>query len=383
MLSMLSSAHRLALVFACACAASAQSPDEQGPSKVRRNAKGTSLLLIENVIDPKDSVCRKRRLVRYRFRGARAPVREVIVEREQRFFGHFGGARLARGRYVVTKFGGVIDLDSKKVVHDEQLGELLGIDGDHVIYRVENVYRENGVFAFDLAKRKLHKLREPHTWLPRSVRSKDGKHCASSNMKGEVWLHDAAGKRRRLAEGLTLRLSMFSSDSFQGVPMLWLDNKTLLTQVDNGQLITLTTDGQRKDLADINNPPEPVICPYFRRDAAGRIIYVCDKSYVVDPAARSVKLSRWRAAGNGFDFARDRDPEHGQIIRENGREIGREPVVSYNAVSAPGRLAIGVATKKSPGYVKAVKTWDSTSMSWKKIDLWLNQLIGWTTERRR
>ena len=360
--------------LACGVASQERSPNHQS-AKTKRRQKSTSLLLIENVAE--DGVCRKRRLVRFRFRGGRKPQREVIVEREQRFFGHFGRARLVENRFVVTQFGGVIDLRSKKVVHDEEDGDVLAVDGKRVVYRIANANRDNGVFAFDLEKRSVSKIKDPHTWQIRGLRSADGKFCAVSNPLGEVWLHDAKGKRRRLAQGFRIRLSPLSSGGFSGVPMLWLDARTLLTQTDNGQLVTLGIDGTRKDFTAIDGLPLPVGCPRFKRDAAGRIIYDCHDSYVLDPRERSAKLSRWRALGHGFDYERKRNPEHGHIIRENGREIGREPVVGWNAVSANGRLAIGVATKKSPGYVTAVKTWDSTSMTWHKIELWVNDLVGW------
>ncbi len=55
-------------------------------------------------------------------------VRETLVSRDQRFFGHFGGHQIALGRFIVTSYGGVIDIQAKKVILDEQDGKLLGLE---------------------------------------------------------------------------------------------------------------------------------------------------------------------------------------------------------------------------------------------------------------
>src|SRR5687767_6480917 len=82
-----------------------------------------SLVLVEEVPNKEGSVT-KRRLVRVGVRNGLVRPPETVWEGDQRFFGHFGGHRLVRDRFLVTAFGGVIDLREKKVISSEMYGTL-------------------------------------------------------------------------------------------------------------------------------------------------------------------------------------------------------------------------------------------------------------------
>jgi hypothetical protein len=82
-----------------------------------------------------------------------------VYSDEQRFFGHFGGHRLHDNRYVITKFGSVLDLKDNTWIHKETDADVLAIEGNKVIYRVDRFGANEGIFAFDLTKRTVEKSR--------------------------------------------------------------------------------------------------------------------------------------------------------------------------------------------------------------------------------
>jgi len=242
---------------------------QRGGAASRPEAYADAALVVVLNVRNDEGVCKRRRLVRYRFEKERAPRAEVMMEREQRFFGHFARHRLMANRFLVTKFGSVIDLTSGDVIHDESLGEVLGIEGDEVVFHVENVHRGSGVFAFDVPSRRLRKLESPGTWALSGVRSPDGRHTAESTPDGELWLHSVGREPRRLAAGLGVSFSVIASVAGVGPPVFWLDEKTLLTQIDNGRLVTVGLHGVVTPLVEIADVPAPVTRPRFERDGAG------------------------------------------------------------------------------------------------------------------
>ena len=49
--------------------------------------------------------------------------------------------------------------------------------------------------------------------------------------------------------------------------------------------------------------------------------------------------------------------EHGRILRQGDKEIGRLFWLPWDAVARPGRLAISIAPRKKLGYPNAVRIW--------------------------
>src|SRR5262249_18731704 len=106
-----------------------------------------ALYAIEDITSDR-GVVETRNLVRLSIDRDNKLVKESLLSRDQRFFGHFGGHRIALGRFIVTKFGGIIDIQARKVINDEQDGELLGLEDGKAMYRIDNSRRESGLFSF-------------------------------------------------------------------------------------------------------------------------------------------------------------------------------------------------------------------------------------------
>jgi hypothetical protein len=340
-------------------------------------AEDVSLYLIENV-DEKGGV-RKRSLVRWRFVKGEAQPKEIVLTLDQRYFGHFGGHRLAQDRYLITHFGGVIDLKEKKVVSEEELGELLGVEGKDVIYRVNNTRRESGIFAFDLTTRKLRKLDSPGAWGLPGVPSPDRKASAEVDWSSELQLHTPDGKKETLGKGFGYGLSPLASPSGRGAPVLWVDCDRILSQTNNGKLVTVRRDKTVKPLVEIPNLELPISTPSLRRDPDGTIVYRCGShDFAIDvPAAKATPYD-WIALGHGFDCEEAQNPAYGHILRHERNEIGRLWCSWYRAATAPGCLAVPYGEVGSNlGYPKGVKVWLKSTGKWATLDLWVNDLVGW------
>lgn len=339
----------------------------------------TALILVENLWSKEDGVCRERQLVRYRMKEGHLLPKEVVLRAEQGFFGHFGGHRIVANRYFVSRFGAVIDLQTKKVLHDEILGELVAADAKRVLFRVDNVNRESGLFAFDMKTLEVSKPKDAGAWgLPGSV-APDRRRSAFADIHGDLWIQPLAGAKRRLARGFRARLSMFSSGGPPQAPVFWLDDGTILTQTGNGRLVTVDMTGRRTPIVDIEDVAEPISSPVLERDAAGRLIYRCEECYQVDVAKRTANKTPWKALGHGFDCEIRRHKEYGSIVREHGKEIGRWFCLPSMAASMPGQLAIPFAKPKNMGYPIGVRIWDAPRRQWQTIRVSVNAVVGWVT----
>lgn len=365
-----------------------------------------SLLLIEDVVT-KDGLIGIRDLMRYRFRDGRFVGKERLLSREQRFFSHFGGHRVLSDRYVVTKFGGVFDLRAGRLIHDEDNGDYRGHDAHRVVFRVDNAFRDGGVFAFDLTTNRVAKLSKPGPWglvgerCPWRPVSIDGDFG-----NGKLWLNHADGRREPLGDGFAFQLSPLASPSGRGAPVLWLDARRALTQQGNGKLVILDTQTKQVELAvdiplkrtpadavavielaDILKRPGampqrpddlPISHPRLFRDPDGNVVYSCVGEYVIDVGRKTFAPRFWQALGHGFDCEVRENVNHGRIVRYRGEEIDRLWCLPAGAVTAEGYLAIPYYRRGgSTGYPAGVRVWSARTRGWTDIPVGLNSLVGW------
>lgn len=348
---------------------------------VRKPKADLSLVLVENV--PEKGVVTRRRLVRIRVTDGVVGKPEEVVIADQRFFGHFGGHRLHADRYLLTAHGGVIDLTAGKVVHDEEDGDLLGVDGDRMIYKVRNSRRESGVFAFDLTAMKLTKLESPCRWALPGVVSPDGKRSVVSDLGDEITLHAVGEKPRSLGQGFRVQYSRLASH-IGHPPVLWLDADRLLTQTGNGELVTVAAaDGERTVVVSFAASAELISRPRLRRDALGDVVYECgEEAFKIDVKAGKAVGYGWHQHGHGFDFSHACDSNTGYTFRHNGAEIGSGFGAAYQLVTAEGHLGyVGWPKPKSGGHYggsdEEVRVWSAVTQKWTAHRMWPEALVGW------
>jgi hypothetical protein len=356
-------------------------------------------------------------------------VKETLLTTDQAFFGLFdGGHRIALGRFIVTKHGGVIDIQARRVIHDESDGDLLGVEDGKVIYLVNTANRPSfffdrnarklvnapnrpsGLFCFDLNARKLAKLKSGTHWDFTGVKSPNrtmsvehvlGKRLYRTADDGEVvgelldnehvkrddcgiWLYQLGKPDKLLAKGFHFTYSLDASPTGNGVPCLWLDNKRILTVRTNNKLAILTTEGEVRDFAEIKDAPAEVRSPpRLWRDRGGQIIYSCARmEYLVDVQHRTASPLKNYSLAHGFEASVALNEQKLLPVYYDGKTIGQwlfDP--QSQAATAPGRIAVfylKVNTRlkaDEPDYVVAI--WDARVGDWRTIEMRVNSVIGW------
>jgi len=342
-----------------------------------------ALYVVENVSDPVEGVVNIRNLVRLSLDCDNQLIREVILSLDQRFFGHFGGHRIALERFVVTCYGGVIDIPSKKVIHNEQDGELLGLDDGKVIYRVNDHRGKNEVFYFDLKERKLGKVeKESHWYLP-GVKSPDKTMSVQQDRDSVLRLHQLGKAPKELGKDFTITLCPGSS-ALPRVPCLWLDNKRIITVQTNRKLVIITTDGVTEQFIEVKDAPAEVVgLPQLWLDKQGKVIYSCGgEHFWIDVHTKAASPLQRYSLGNGFEASVAVDQKQRRTVYHNGKEIGQWVFSPFDAETMPGRIGFAYVQPgehANLGYPDGVAVWDARIGDWRVIvGTWVNNIIGWS-----
>jgi hypothetical protein len=311
--------------------------------------------------------------------------RETLLSRDRNFFSDWGGYRIALGRYIVTKYGGVIDIRAKRVIHDEQGGKLLGLDDGKAFYRVENAFRVNGVFSFDLKERKVATIQKGTHWDLLGSKSPDNTMSVETDttFDGAIWLHRPGKSPQKLATGFHFTYSLLASPIWVGVPCLWLDGEHILTVQLNRKLVILTTLGTVKKSIEVNDAPAEVTSPpRLWRDQRGQVIYSCENKYfLIDVSNGVASPLETHSLGHGFEASVTTDEQQRCFVYHDGKAIGQWVLNPFRAETAPGRLAFAfVRPDKNAnlGYPDGVAVWDEHVGDWRTIKMWVSDLIGWS-----
>jgi hypothetical protein len=317
--------------------------------------------------------------------------RETYLSAEQSYFGHFGGHflvqekrttrdRITQQKFIVTKYGGVIDLQTRKVINDQKNGYLLGIEGGKVTYRIMGDGQATSTFAFDLKTCHLEKLEPGNHWDLPGHKSPNRTMSVSSG--GVISLHHLDGASKDLASGFSYRLSHLAAPSGTGVPCLWLDNERILTQRANGRLVILTVGGAIDELPEIDAAPAEVFAPpVLRRDAQERVIYSCDsKEFLIDLQNRRLTPLTRHALGNEFELSVSKDQLDRQSVYYQGKMIGQWICNPDDVRTAPGLIALAFVRPSTNLRLfgpDGLAVWSNRNGEWKTVMCRVNSLIGW------
>lgn len=163
------------------------------------------------------------------------------------------------------------------------------------------------------------------------------------------------------------------------LPLVWLDNESLLTQKRNGHLVKVKLDGTITALPEISCKDEDF--PYFRRSKSGDLIYRCSsEEFLIDAKNDSIKKIK-----PDLDFGFSNDIAFGETIYyfEN-REIGRGGI---DVSTTEGYLALTFGIKNKNGFydsnnINTVKIWNRFTNEWQ--DFRFNgshlEILGWYIE---
>lgn len=347
----------------------------------------TSLLFIEDVTGPTGTID-TRRLVRIRFKAGVAGKPEVLYSDEQRFFGHFGGHRVHDNRYVVTRFGSVLDLKDNTWLHKETNGQVMTIENGRVIYQVTSFGPQEGIYAFDLTKKTVEKIAGLGEAPWYGVRSPDGRRsiCAGQGL-WELGVFSQAERFVSLGAGFEYTLSAASSStvSAHSTPVLWLDNDRILTQTANGKLVAVNIkDKSRTEIVTIPVKTDAWVVspPQLTRDELGRVTYLHGREvYVVNVRDKTYEQTDFTPVGHGYEVMRTTPWVVKQIIRRKGTPIGEVMTgVEHLKDFCPTDhylATIVTANNKVPKDAIRLRVWSAATAKWTTLDIQPNSLVGW------
>jgi hypothetical protein len=347
------------------------------------NLSGTpALYVIENMVSANgivDTRCLARLLLDREYKTAK----ETLLCKDQGFFGHFGGHRLALNRFIVTCHGGVIDIPSNRVIHDEQDGELLGLDDEKAVYRIRNSNRMSGLFAFDLSARTLAKVENGGHWdLPGAVSPDKTMSVNEDHSDSTLRLHQLGKETRVLGKGFRVAYSPLAGVR-EGVPSVWLDSKRILTIEANNKLVVLTTQGTVEKAIEVKDAPGEVLSPpRLRLDKQEQVIYSCgEKEFLIDSAKGVSSPLKSYFLGHGFEASVDADKKQRRMVHHNGNAIGQWVFDPLEAKTAPGSIAFAYvqpAEHANLGQPEGVAVWHARVADWRRYKMWVNDIIGWS-----
>ena len=263
--------------------------------------------------------------------------KEVIFTARRYFFGDPGQARVINKRYVVTQYGGVIDAKEGRLLVDQGYGgELLGLEGGKVIYRVHDlraprldqkdskeVAEKFGDWSFDLAKGTRARPAEKH-WALQGTVSPDRSKAVYWGGRGTLWLDLGNGVPQQLGKDFAVTSNKHAETSFElRPPVVWLDNERILTQQGNGKLVLVDMTGAVTPVCEIGGAPAVNDSPRLTRDPNNRIIYRCGRAeYVIDVEKKSAAPLEEYDLGHGFETPVETGPRGFRTIYFEGQAVG-------------------------------------------------------------
>jgi len=155
------------------------------------------------------------------------------------------------------------------------------------------------------------------------------------------------------------------------LPLLWTDNKHLLTQRSNGLVIQIGRDGSIEEFPRIDSCTADGF-PLLIRTHTNHIIYRCEDDFLLNTSNLSFKQIHHDL---DYGFARDDGKLYYNDI-EVGFE-GRDELTTGNFIAVTDRSA-GIGIYES-SQIDTVRIWNATTKEWSKfvLDEGYVELIGW------
>ena len=326
-----------------------------------------------------------RNLVRVSIDRENKLVSKILISREVGFFGEIERARIALGRFVVIRRGAVVDIEGRKVIHDEKRARVLGVENAKVVYRIGGSSDVSGLFSFDLNERKIAKVPQGSHWDLPGLKSPDERMSVQAG-RGVIRLYRLGKAPVVLTKDVHIKHSIYASTQPFSVDTLclWLDGERILAGQTNRKLVILTTQGAVEGSIEIKDAPAEVLSPpELWRDAEGRVIYACEGEYfLIDVPNGAVSPLKRLSLGHGFEASVAADEEQRRSVYYDGKAIGQwffRPL--EEATTAPGLLAIGYfppGKNTLPGSAHGVAVWSKHVGDWRTIEMSINDLIGWS-----
>ncbi|MBD3218064.1 MAG: hypothetical protein GF310_07290 [candidate division Zixibacteria bacterium] len=317
-------------------------------------------------------------------------------------FNDLRDAIIIENRYAIAPAGQIFDLQFEEFRYGQDYSDgYLGYDGFYSYYRRYGQWgKRRGVYYFDIAIG-----REPILIQDRSATiykmanisyfddpgfSPDYRYYAffkwpTPSISNELWIKEVeTGEEWIIAEDLHTGAGSGSILHPPPPSFIWLEGYRILTQKDDGILITVNPNGNIRNLLQINPEKKLYASPKFELDNNGNIVYTYGVPYLIDLENRTAAEYLWKPLGYGFEVNTVRKEEdiYFKTIRYMGEVIGEwwssmpDFAVDENYIALPYR------DEEFPGSaVDGIAVWSAHTEQWTKIELdEFNGFLGWISE---
>lgn len=318
----------------------------------------------------------------------------------------FGSSRhlsvsLHQGRYLVSAYGPVFDMATKKVIWESENGHgVAEARGDTVFYGSGPYSSRNGPFySLDLKALRYAPVPKGGYEFQGPRFSPDNQKAVYTQPVGELRAHtfDIGFVDKQTGDTTFVRQVRSSSSLIPDrshVTNLWLDNASFLyddhrfyRSADNKGYHEVairrydSRTGSDRLLCRIDSAAQTVFgYGHFRRDAIGQLHYRASNQvgYLLDTV--SGRVSRDPFFYLNADFSYNSSPREVITIRYRD-SILIDNVWASTPVATDYAIACLYWEDPQPGRYKGVKIWTSQTGDWVTFDVpWTHELVGWVEE---
>lgn len=364
-----------------------------------------ALIFSDCVKYDEESGCKEQNLMVYKFTNgvvskeeySRLPVDE---ESPAPFDSYTDPSEIVQNRYIMTGER-IYDLKERKFIHDGySYDHIKHNEGDEVYYtgrRIkvleDQVVYTGGdegtdLYVYDLNKHTYGKATQEQEkqfrhWALWGTFSPDFQKTLTSEKHDSVFrlVLNTADATKVLADDLKTETS---ADEF---PFAWLDNDTAITQVSDGQIVTVDLGGTVTPLVKIflNPPSSPYIYIGLFCDEEGFAFYSFGgATYKINPKTKTFAEIRGRlpqafvSFGNDFEAeSYDQERTRGRKILHKGKVIGEYHFGQI--LTTEGHVVLEYyPSQNDPEGQRGLALWSADSGQWTEVKVeFLQGLIGW------
>lgn len=335
---------------------------------------------------------REQEIVRYDFKNGEYVSKEIIlslpiddflfIDEEQQIY---------QKRFIISRSGGIFDIQTRQVLGDGR-GQFVDVVGNDVIVG-ENKFMRGEFYAFNLETKKYRELPKGNIFEIKSrwINSRQGK-LSPNKKRFAIWKTEGSNREIQFHEvknwksigGKAYKAYFFASCSLRcsggiNVPFVWLDDENILTQKQNGEIVSVNINGKAERIVTIPIEKLPDSLPYINKDEYGNISYhIGGTRYAINVKNKSYTKNNL-ILGNGFESVAGEDYWNEYFY--NGKSIGS--IWSHSPVSYKGFLVIDYAKEgQNLGYTDGIKVWNDIKKDWITIEVnWGVNIIGWLEEK--
>lgn len=347
-------------------------------------------------------------------------------------------AQIVHSRYLINEWGDIIDLETKKVLHDHINGDQLeGVFGDTVLFNhiprqddfrskhwgdsLRHKAIQSRYYCYDLKAHALKELPYPgkiesptmvlNDWFPAAgVMSPNGKYKATfvedENKKFKLdstrtlcaWTRTFPTYGFIVVQDITNGKELFRCPVLYDfslrvgidIPVYWIDNSTLLTHEENGKVIRISlNDLSVTSFQPLKNIVQCNYVPFFASDASGNVFYHCttdaNDRFRVDGATKTLIPDQVTDLSNGFQLQRE-SYHHEAIYRSNyvfqGQPILGDTTQTIKCSVAQRQLAVVnreiIPSRNQYDHWNTIVIYDADKKTTESIRVeYLQRMIGW------